>query len=280
MKQRLALVAGLAGALLCTPSASTSVRAPIELDIELGQETAKQIRQNPREYPILPRSKHPEVYGCLDGIKRSILDSGAVKYADDFAWELHVIDDPDTLNAFATPGGYIYIYTGLLFYLDGEDEIAGVLGHEIAHADLRHSMQQMQQERRRKLLGRLAGGNKGALSELLGLRHSRSDEAEADRASVTYLCETDYDAAGAAGFFEKLDAEGGRERPPFASTHPSSEHRVRDIEDEARARGCTGIATHSDRYAEMLETLPEQADQGARRRRPPVVRPKPRVRRR
>jgi predicted Zn-dependent protease len=206
------------------------------------------------------------VYEYLNGIKQAILDSGAVEYAKDFAWQLHVINDPDTVNAFATPGGYIYVYTGLLFYLDGEDEIAGVLGHEIAHADLRHSTQQMQQERRRKILGRLRRGDKDALNQLLGLRHSRSDEAEADRASVTYLCGTDYDAAGAAGFFEKLEAEGGRTPPQFLSTHPSPDNRVQEIEEEARTQGCTGVESYSDRYAEILDDLPEEGDKRADRR--------------
>ena len=57
--------------------------------------------------------------------------------------DLRIIHDDSTLNAFCTPGGYIYIYTGILKFLDSEDEFAGVLGHEIAHADLRHSTRQM-----------------------------------------------------------------------------------------------------------------------------------------
>jgi predicted Zn-dependent protease len=267
MKHQVALVAGLAATTMCPSWGSTSVLGPIEQDIKLGEQTAKQISPNPREYPILSESKHPEVYEYLNGIKQTILDSGAVKYAKDFAWQLHVINDPDTVNAFATPGGYIYIYTGLPHYLDGEDEIAGVLGHEIAHADLRHSTQQMQQERRRKILGRLGRGDKDALNQLLGLRHSRSDETEADRASVTYLCGTDYDAAGAAGFFEKLEAEGGREAPQFLSTHPSPDNRVEEIEEEARAQGCAGAEAYSDRYAEMLDALPGEAEKKRTRRR-------------
>jgi len=65
------------------------------------------------------------------------------KHKDDFAWQVKIIDDPETLNAFATPGGYIYVYTGLIKFLDTEDQLAGVMGHEIAHADLRHSTRQM-----------------------------------------------------------------------------------------------------------------------------------------
>lgn len=268
-KLQFALVAGLMAALLWSSCEAAPILGPIDIDVKLGEQTAAQISQNPRQYPILPESRYPEVYEYLNGIKQAILNSGTVKYAEDFEWQLHVINDPDTLNAFATPGGYIYIYTGLLFYLDGEDEIAGVLGHEIAHADLRHSMQQVRQERRRKVVGRLAGADQDSLGQLLGLRHSRSDETEADQASVTYLCGTDYNAAGAAGFFEKLDAEGGDEPPQFLSTHPSSDNRVEEIEDEVRLQGCTGVETYADRYSEMLETLPKQAAERPRMRRLP-----------
>lgn len=269
MLQQLSLVAGIAALLLWPAWGLSSVLGPIAIDIRLGEQTAQQISNNPREYPILSESRYPDVYEYLNGIKETILESGAVKHADDFAWQLHVINDPDTLNAFATPGGYLYIYTGLLLYLDGEDEIAGVLGHEIAHADLRHSTQQLRQERRRKVFGRLAGGNRDTLSQLLGLRHSRADETEADRASVTYLCGTDYDAAGAAGFFAKLEEEGGRQQSPqFLSTHPNPDNRVEEIEKEARAQGCTGDEAYPERYAEILETLPRQARERPRRRRP------------
>ena len=267
MRRELAGTVVVFALLFCASCSSTPVFRSIEEDKKLGEQAAEQIRKNPREYPILSESDFPEVYEYLNGIKQTILDSGSVKYADEFAWELYVINDPETLNAFATPGGYVYIYTGLLFYLDGEDEIAGVLGHEIAHADLRHSMQQMRQERRRRILSRLGGGDNNALSQLLGLRHSRSDETESDKASVTYLCETAYYAGGAAGFFEKLDMEGGSEPPQFLSTHPSSDNRVGEIEEEVESQGCSGSETYASRYTDVIATLPKRGETRLRRRR-------------
>ena len=68
---------------------------------------------------------------------------GKVDFKDEFDWRLRIIHDDSTLNAFCTPGGYIYIYTGILKFLDSEDEFAGVLAHEIGHADMRHSTRQM-----------------------------------------------------------------------------------------------------------------------------------------
>ena len=101
--------------------------------------------------------------------------------------------------------------------MDHEDELAGVMGHEIAHADLRHSTQQLTQAfGLGVLLAILVDGDPGLLTEiaasLVNLSFSRSDESEADEASVEYLCNTNYAADGTAGFFEKLE---GFEVPEF-----------------------------------------------------------------
>ena len=72
-----------------------------------------------------------------------MMDDEHVADFSDFDWELKIIHDDETLNAFCAPGGYIYVYTGLIKFLAHEDNLAGVIGHEIAHADLRHSTQQL-----------------------------------------------------------------------------------------------------------------------------------------
>ena len=86
---------------------------------------------------------YPDAYAHLDALRDDILASGEVAYADEFDWETHFIQDDEVLNAFAAPGGYIYVYTGLMRYLEEEDQLAGVLGHEIAHAANRHSTEQL-----------------------------------------------------------------------------------------------------------------------------------------
>ena len=117
----------------------------IEDDIELGRQLRAEIASDPVTYPVLSQTMYPEAYAHLYEIRDSILASGAVYYADDFEWELQIIHDDETLNAFCAPGGYIYVYTGLIKFLAHEDNLAGVIGHEIAHADLRHSTQQLTQ---------------------------------------------------------------------------------------------------------------------------------------
>jgi predicted Zn-dependent protease len=217
----------------------------IQDDIDLGAQLAAEIEADPKTYPLLDEAQYPYAYGKLNEIRDSILASGLVDHADDFEWELHIIDDPKTLNAFCAPGGYIYVYTGIIGFLEHEDHLAGVMGHEMGHAAERHSTEQLT-----KLYGfeTLASFLLGDASDdlavkiaesLVGLQFSRNDEAEADEDSVQYLCETNYAADGAAGFFEKLlDLGKDGSVPEFLSTHPSSDSRVEDIEALATQLGC------------------------------------------
>ncbi|MGB1248593.1 MAG: M48 family metalloprotease, partial [Chitinophagales bacterium] len=188
-------------------------------------------------------SQYASSYGYLNAMKDEILNSGEVKYKDEFVWELHIIHDDETLNAFATPGGYIYVYTGLIHYLDDASSLAGVMGHEIGHADRRHSSKQMQKNYGLQTLLQVALGNDpGALAtiaaNLLTLKFSRSDETDADNASVDYLCNTDFETDGAANFFIKIEQSGGSGTPQFLSTHPDPGNRVENIQEKAGEVSC------------------------------------------
>lgn len=214
-------------------------------DVALGQQLADEVNANPDVYgPVIDRATDPEPYDHLQRITDEILASGMVEHRDDFEWELHIIDDDETLNAFAAPGGFIYVYSGLIHYLEVEDHFAGVMGHEIAHADQRHSTEQLTKAYGLSVVaGILFGSDPGIIAQvaagLLTLSFSRADEAEADDYSVVYLCETHYAADGAAGFFEKLLSEGAGSGPEFLSTHPSPDNRVEDIEAAAAELGCS-----------------------------------------
>jgi predicted Zn-dependent protease len=237
----------------------------IEDDKKLGAELAAEIAANPQEYgTILDRGEYADAYGHLDRIRDELLATGEVDYADDFLWETHIIHDDETLNAFAAPGGYIYVYTGILRYLEVEDHFVGVMGHEIAHAANRHSTEQMSkaygiQTLLEITLGKGGGGVIGDVaSGLVGLEFSREDEAEADEYSVIYLCETDWAADGTAGFFEKIESEGGYDIPEFLSTHPSSASRVEDIRAEAADRGCSTDLNPDPQWVQFMNALPPE----------------------
>ena len=230
-----------------------------EQDIELGKEVSKQIESDPQQFPLLPEQGNEEVYRYIRKITSKILNSGQVKYKDTFAWEVKIIKDDETLNAFCTPGGYIYVYTGLIKYLDSEDQLAGVMAHEIAHADLRHSTRQMTKTYGlAALVSIVTGKSEPGLIEqialgLVSLKFSRSHETESDLNSVKYLCPTDYRADGAAGFFKKIESSSGT--PEFLSTHPSPSNRIENIEARAQEMGCKGTNTYQSEYSRIKRML-------------------------
>ncbi|MGV6860684.1 MAG: M48 family metallopeptidase [Putridiphycobacter sp.] len=224
----------------------------IEQDKQLGKQVADEIAANPTEYPVLDSASNVAAYQYIYKIRNTILNTGKVEHKDDFAWQIKIIKDDSTLNAFCTPGGYIYVYTGIIKFLDNEAELAGVMGHEMGHADLRHSTRQMTKMYGIELLVSAALGERAAIKQitsgLIGLKFSRSHETEADRMSVEYLCPTDYVADGGAGFFEKIEAMGGQQPPEFLSTHPSPDNRIENFHTWAKENNCPGTQTYVTNY--------------------------------
>jgi predicted Zn-dependent protease len=237
----------------------------IEDDIELGKQVSEEIANDP-SFKILPPASYPQVYTYLYSMRDAILNSGEVAYKDEFTWELRVIHDDAVQNAFATPGGYIYVYTGLIKYLDNADDLAGVLGHEIAHADLRHSVRNLQKMYGVELLLTVALGNDASTLEqiagqvagtLAGLSFSREYETEADSHSVDYLSKTNYACNGAALFFVKMTAAGNDGQPPeFLSTHPNPTNRVENINEKAAKIKCDTSLSGDTGYQELKNALP------------------------
>jgi beta-barrel assembly-enhancing protease len=237
----------------------------IQDDVALGQQVSEQIANDP-QFKILPRNAYPEAYNYLYAMRDQILGSGTVTYKDEFAWQLHILHDDAVQNAFATPGGYIYIYTGLIKYLDNADDLAGVLGHEIAHADLRHTVRNLQKIYGVNILLSIALGQQPSALEqiagqiagtLAGLSFSRAYEREADAKSVEYLSHTPYACNGAALFFTQINQENSGGRPPeFLSTHPNPENRVENINDKARELNCSTSLSGDAGYAALKTKLP------------------------
>jgi beta-barrel assembly-enhancing protease len=235
----------------------------LEDDRKLGAQMEQYIRDS-TDYVILDSVQYSAAYIYMNKIKNQILNSPSIKHKNDFKWKLYIIKDDSTLNAFATPGGYIYVYTGLMKYLECDDHFMGVMGHEIAHADQRHSTEQMtKQYGLQTLYDIILGKNQGMLSEVtkgvIGLKFSREAESEADEFSVRYLCgipETEAD--GAAGFFQKLLDKGQTGgTPEFLSTHPSPANRVQDISTLAEQLKCNTTPSCSSEYANIVASLPK-----------------------
>ncbi len=238
----------------------------VEQDIELGRQVSAEIEGNPQQYPLLPETgrngQNEAAYAYLRGIVSRILNSGKVQHKDEFPWQVKIIHSDTTLNAFAAPGGFIYVFTGLIKYLDTEDQLAGVMAHEIAHADKRHTSRTITREYGYDLvLTVLLGENRSTLVDLarglVGLRYSRGFEEQADDFSVLYLCNTEYKSDGAAGFFRKMQQQGdGQGVPEFLSTHPNPGNRVEKITEKARAEKCNMNPFQGAQYSRFKSLLP------------------------
>ena len=207
---------------------------PLTVDKKLGETVTEQVRSSP-DFKILDSLKYAPVYNYLEEVRDNILASDDIKYKEEFSYKVTIINDANTLNAFVTPGGQIYVYTGLIKFLDQESELAGVLAHEIAHAENRHSVKQMaKQVGTSFLISLVLDGDYSQLlnmgAKMLFLKFSRRDEKEADEYAVQYLNDTEYDPRGVAGFFQKMIKEEKDVRiPAFLSTHPASQDRIENI---------------------------------------------------
>jgi predicted Zn-dependent protease len=235
----------------------------VDDDIEFGEAMEAEIAANPQDFPILDPAAYPEAYQHLNRIRDSILNTGLLYYEDRFEWKVQIIKDDTMLNAFATPGGFLYFYTGIIKYLDNEAQFAGVMAHEMAHSDLRHSTNTLTKVYGVQiLLSILLGQSPGQLTEIVAslayglgtLAFSRDHEYQADEYSVKYLYQTSYDARGIADFFIKL---GDAPHPPeFLSTHPSPENRIEKITEVWQSLGGKAGNTYVESYNAFKASLP------------------------
>mgnify|MGYP001052651936 CR=1 FL=1 len=215
----------------------------VSRDIRIGRQVRDEVI---RKAPILNRQQYASAYQQLEKITNTILQSKHIRYRTEFEWKVYIVHDDKTLNAFVTPGGYIFVYTGLIHYLDTEDQLAGVLGHEIAHAERRHSIKNLNKRMGTSialtiLLGRSSAGN--LANTLLGLTFNRSSEREADKYSVMYLADTPYRCNALSDFFDRMAKENTQKKAAWLSTHPASEDRVVNINRQAQNINCVKKGT-------------------------------------
>jgi predicted Zn-dependent protease len=233
----------------------------IEDDKAMGLQVSNEIASDPAQFPLLDELQYAAAYAHLRRITNEILNKATLKHRNDFLWQTKIINNDSVLNAFCTPSGYIYVYTGLIKYLESEDQLAGVIGHEIAHADERHTTEAMTSALGRDLLIKMILGDSSLAGQvttgLLGLKYGRGSETESDLRSVEYLDKTELDARGVGRFFEKLIASGQAGGPEFLSTHPNPDNRVEAINNKWKELGSNVGGTFPERYLDFKNSLPK-----------------------
>ena len=186
----------------------------------------------------------------VDQVGAKLIATTAVKETP-YEFDFHLLADTRTINAFALPGGQVFITKALFDLLKSEDQLAGVLGHEIGHVVGRHSNEQMAQGRLWQGLANgvgilLSDGNSNAgaqvaqyVAQMKVMSFGRNDELESDKLGVKFLIQACYDPGALIGVMEILEkSAGGAKQPEFMSTHPNPENRIEHIRDEiGKVRG-------------------------------------------
>ena len=262
---RLSLTRLCGGALLA--ATLTGCLASTQQEVELGAQYAQQINQQ------LPIVRDPEINRYIN-----VLGDSIARLADDrsLQWEFYVVDSPE-INAFAVPGGFIYINRGLIERAENLSMRAGVLGHEIGHVTERHSMEQMRDMERANAGVTLAciltsvcnNQATGALINVAGgavfANFSRQDETEADIVGIRHVVRAGIDPRGVPEMFRLLLSQ--RQSSPssvdaFFSTHPLEEDRIASTEaiiaqiDPAILRTLTRDTPGFQAFKRRLQSLP------------------------
>jgi len=236
-----------------------------EQDVQLGKEAAQQVTQ--KSQPV--RNEFLQSY--VNRIGQRLAQQPEAR-GSGFQFEFTVLNDAQ-VNAFALPGGPMFIYTGLLKLVDNEGELAGVMAHEMSHVILRHGTHEATKQQFVSLPAALAGGltsNKtmlGRLAQLgvgLGansvlLKFSRGAESEADALGARLMASAGYDPIEMAHLFEKLESQSTARMPQLLSDHPNPGNRIQAIQAEMRTlpRSQYGYETGDFRRAKaQLASLP------------------------
>lgn len=231
-------------------------------EVEMGRAYAEQVESTMAVYD------DPELQAYVERVG---LELAAVSERPDLPWSFKIIDDP-VVNAFALPGGFIYVTRGIVAQFNSEAELAAVLGHEIGHVTARHSVEQMS---RQQLTGLLLGVGSvlsedvarfGGLAQaglgVLFLSYGREDEHQADMLGVRYALRESYDPREAVEVHRMLqrqtEARGGSGVPTWLATHPSSLDRIDRLSaliDTIPASRLSSTRVRADEYLAQVDGM-------------------------
>jgi len=233
-------------------------------DVELGRQAAGEIRQQ------VDVVDDPQLQQYIRELGARLAKQPE---AEDYPYEFTLINE-GSINAFALPGGPIFIHSGLVEAADNEGQLVGVLAHEISHVVLRHGTSQASKAQMIQLPAILAGAVMGQQSvwsqagqiglglglNALIMKYSRNAEKQADALGARIMAGAGYDPVGMAEFFQKLESQGGSRPPILLSSHPSPGNRVKLVREEMAAMPPADYGYSSGKFARMkteVAQLPE-----------------------
>ena len=236
MRQRIAVIPA-SFALLVTVAACAVNPATGRRELSLVSESAEIAMGQEYDPQVVAEMGHYPDDDLQAYVSELGLRMAAESERPQLPWSFRVVDDP-AVNAFAVPGGFIYVTRGILAHLNSEAELAGVLGHEIGHVTARHSANQMTRMQLQQIglgIGALLSDRVANWADYIGLglgilnlKYSRGDESQSDELGVRYMGRTGYNPEEMAGVFETLALVSGdpsSRTPEWISTHPYPENR-------------------------------------------------------
>jgi len=232
-------------------------------EVELGKQAKQEAEQTYGVY-----KEKPELSQYIEGIgKRLSRESGR----PDLPWSYEIVDDA-SVNAFALPGGPIFITRGILGYLNTEAQLAAVLGHETGHVAARHSVNQMSKQQVAQLglgIGSILSPTVASAAQVasaglqvLFLKYSREDETQADELGFRFMTKVDYDPSQMIPLFQMLDGvskqAGAGKTPEWLQTHPDPGNRLAATQQRLKTelKGSTqGMKVEREKYLQMIDGI-------------------------
>lgn len=245
----------------------------------------QRVQLTPQQEIVLGRQARQEVASEFGGLHpnatlQAYLDQVGQRVVEQsqagespYPFEFHLLDAPNVINAFALPGGQIFLTSGLLSRLENEAQLAGVLGHEIGHVIARHGAEQLARQQLGEILVNAIGiaasdtaeqGQQAAIiarvaNQLVNLSYSREDELESDRLGFDFMTAANYSPEGLLELMQILNSSQSREESPaFLNTHPNPQNRIVKIKNQIAETYPAGIPLEleerQDRFTQVVQS--------------------------
>ena len=211
-----------------------SISLSADDEIAIGLQSAPQMAQ--QHGGLYPDQRAQDL---VDQVGQKLVNNSIARETP-YKYDFHLLRDPEAINAFALPGGQIFITYALFSRLKNEDQLAGVLGHEIGHVVGRHSAERMAKQGLTQgiISGVLVGGGDGTgqmaamIANVVNMKYGREDELESDDLGVKFMIDAGYQPEELVGVMKILKEAAGPNRvPEFQSTHPDPENRIEKIKE-------------------------------------------------